>query len=170
VNVLMFTAHAEGINTIFRELSPEVETRVIQVDPSSVGSIFRVRKCLERGELVAILADRMEPGDQSRSSAVTLLGSPVELPHAPFLLAHLLRVTAVLVFGLREGPGRYTVYCEELAVETEEPRNRTRTRHDREAQLEQLLTAYAARLEHYCKRYPLQWFNFFDYWRDEESP
>jgi predicted LPLAT superfamily acyltransferase len=165
VNVLMFTAHAPRINAVFRDLSPEVEARVIRARPDSIQAVFEIRSCLERGELVAILGDRVEPGDRRRTSRVPFLGDSVELPQAPFLLAHLLGCPVMLMLALRTGAGRYQVHAEQLAERVRLPRERT----DREKQVAEQLTAYAARLEHYCTRYPYQWFNFFDYWGDEES-
>ena len=47
---------------------------MIHVDPGSVESVFEVRRCLARGEHVAILGDRIEPGDRHRSSRVPLPG------------------------------------------------------------------------------------------------
>jgi len=158
VNVLMFTANATRINAILGELSPEVEARVIRVSPDSVQAVFEVRRCLERGELVAILADRVEPTDRGRTSRVGFLDGEVELPQAPVLLAHLLGCPLFLMVGLRRGAGRYEVFAESLAERVRLPRR------DREASVAALLGAYAARLEQYCIRYPLQWFNYFDYW------
>ena len=163
VNVLMFTANAQRINQIFRELSPEVETRVIHVDPRSVESVFEVRRCLARGEHVAILGDRIEPGDRHRSSRVPFMGGEVELPQAPFLLASLLGCPVLMVVALRRGPQRYEIFTEQLAERVELPRR------GREAAVAELLTRYAARLEHYCERAPYEWFNFFDYWGDDPS-
>ena len=161
VNVLMFTANAERINTLFRELSPDMDARVIRVDPDSIDSVFTIRKCLQRGELVAILGDRIEPGDQNRTARIPLLGDSVELSQAPFLLAALLDCPVLMVLALREGAGRYSVFAEKLADRVRLPRR------EREKGAAELMTAYAARLESYCKRYPFQWFNFFDYWQDE---
>ena len=160
VNVLMFTVNAQRINQIFRELSPEVETRVIHVDPGSVESVFEVRRCLARGEHVAILGDRIEPGDRRRSSRVPFLGGEVELPQAPFLLASLLGCPVLLVVALRRGPQRYQIFTEVLAERVDLPRR------GRQAAVGALLTRYAARLEHYCQRAPYEWFNFYDYWGD----
>jgi predicted LPLAT superfamily acyltransferase len=162
VNVLMFTDNAARINTILGELSPEIEARVIRVSPGSVQAVFEVRRCLERGEIVAILADRVEPMDRGRTSRVDFLDGQVELPQAPVLLAGLLGCPLFLMLGLRRGPGRYEVFAEPLAERVRLPRLQ------REAAVTALLSAYAARLEHYCVRNPLQWFNFFDYWG--ESP
>ena len=148
VNVLMFTVNAQRINQIFRELSPEVETRVIHVNPASVESVFEVRRCLARGEHVAILGDRIEPGDRHRSCRVPLLGGEVLLPQAPFLLASLLGCPVLLVVALRRGPQRYEVFTEQLAERVSLPRK------GREAAVRELLTTYAARLEHHCQRAP----------------
>ena len=160
VNVLMFTANAPRINAILGELSPEAQTRVIRVSPDAVQAVFEVRRCVERGELVAILADRVEPADRGRTSRVGFLGGEVELSQAPVLLAHLLGCPLFLMLGLRRGPGRYEVFAEPLA-------ERVRlARREREAGAAALLSTYASRLEHHCIRNPLQWFNFFDYWGD----
>jgi len=161
VNVLMFTVNAQRINQIFRELSPEVETHVIHVDPGSVESVFEVRRCLARGEHVAILGDRIEPGDRHRSSRVPFLGGEIELPQAPFLLASLLGCPVLLVVALRRGPQRYQIFTEQLAERVQLPRR------GREAAVRELLTTYAARLEHHCQRAPYEWFNFYDYWGDD---
>jgi predicted LPLAT superfamily acyltransferase len=161
VNVLMFTANAERINTLFRELSPDMDTRVIQVDPASIDSVFEIRACLRRGELVAILGDRIEPGDQNRAVRIPFFGDSVKLSEAPYLLAALLDCPVLMILAFREASGRYSVYAEKLADRVCLPR------HEREKGVSELLDAYVARLEFYCKQRPLQWFNFFDYWGDE---
>jgi predicted LPLAT superfamily acyltransferase len=160
VNVLMFTANAPHINQILRELSPEIETHVITVDPESVQAVFEVRRCLARGEHVAILADRIEPGDRRRASRVPFLGGQALLPQAPFLLASLLGCPVLLVAALRRGPQRYQVFTEVLAEKVQLPRL------GREEGVRALLTSYAERLEHYCQRAPYEWFNFYDYFSD----
>jgi len=161
VHVLMFTAHAQRINTIFRELSPDVELKVIEIDPNSVRTAFTIRECVRRGELVSILADRVEPGDLSRSSRVPFLGGTIELPQAPFLLATILSCPVLLMLAFRTGPERYDVFTEKLTEGLRLPQR------DRDKGVNELLTAYAGRLEHYCTKYPYQWFNFYDYWEDE---
>jgi predicted LPLAT superfamily acyltransferase len=162
VNVLMFTANAERINRVLRELAPEIEDQVISVDPASVQTVFTIRERLRRGEHVAILADRIEIGARDRALQVPLLGGLVELPQAPILLAGLLGCPLVSIVALREGPGRYQVHLDVLAERVRLPRR------DRTAAVAALLTSYARRLEHHCLAFPYQWFNFFDYWGDAE--
>jgi len=163
VHALMFTAHAERINRILDELSPDVELRMIESDPNSLKAVFEIRERVQRGELVSILADRAQPGEVGRTTETVFLGTPVEIPQSPFLLAGLLGCPVLLMLAFQTGPGRYDVFTEQLTEGVQFPRE------EREKGVSELSTAFAARLEHYCERYPYQWFNFYDYWGDDKS-
>lgn len=159
VNVLMYTAHAPKINEIFKELSPDIDVRVIEADPSGVGTALRVRACVERGEWVAILADRVEPSDRNRTLRVDFLEGSAVLPESPFLLPVVLGCPALMIVALRAGKRRYEVFAEPILEEGAPPRGAARTTRARE-----LASTYARKLEGYCARAPLQWFNFYDFW------
>ena len=158
VNVLMYTANAPLINSVISELSPDADTRVITADPHSVQAVFAVRECLRRGEHVAILGDRVEPGKKSRVTTVSMLGGNVPLPQAPVLLAAALGCPLMLMVALSDGSGHYRVFAEPLAESVKLPRA------GRDAAIKELLEAYSARLEYFCTQAPYQWFNFYDYW------
>lgn len=162
VNVLMYTRHAPRINAIFRQLSPEGQIRVIEAGPHCMDTVLRIRSCIERGEMVAMLGDRVEPSDRGRTCRVTLLGGAVEIPGTPYLLAALLGCPIFFMVALREKGGSYRVFAEVLSEHVEVGRGE-RDKHTRE-----LAAAYAGRLEYYCLSAPTQWFNFFDYWGDSE--
>lgn len=162
VNVLMFTEHAERINRVFRELSSEAGANLIPVLPGSVHAVFEIRERLRRGEVIAVLGDRIEAGDRGRSVAVPFLGDLVELPKSPFLMAALLGCPVVFMGALRKGRGRY-----EVRVETLVEKMVSSPRSEREAMTQKLLHDYAACVESQCVREPYQWFNFFDYWADD---
>lgn len=163
VNVLMHTRHAPRINAVFRRLSPDVQMRVLAADAGAAETVLRIRACLERGELVAMLGDRVEPGDRGRTARVALLGAPVELPTAPYDLAAVLGRPLLFMVALREGSARYRVYAEALAEGGAPPRA------EREKRVRELAAAFAARLERFVLVAPYQWFNFYDYWGDAEA-
>jgi predicted LPLAT superfamily acyltransferase len=160
VNVLMFTRNAPLINSFFQKLSPDTEVRVIQADASSLDTVLKIRACIGRGELVAMLGDRVEPGDRGRSCRVSLLGGAIALPTAPYLLAGLIGCPLFFMVALREPGGSYRVTAEVLAEKVEFVRG------ERDKQVRELAEAYAGRLEHYCAIRPYQWFNFFDFWEE----
>ncbi len=161
VKVLMFTQNAQKINRIFNELSPEMETRVINLDPGSIRSVFDIKACVERGEFVALLGDRVGVGEHKRISRVPFLGAMAPFPQGPFLLASTLQCAVVLMIGLRVNNGTYEAFAEPLADRVVLPRMR------RDKTLDELVGNYAKRLEEYCFKAPYQWFNFYDFWGDD---
>jgi hypothetical protein len=40
---------------------------MIQLDPTSINSVFAIKACIERGEFVALLGDRVGIGDEKRT-------------------------------------------------------------------------------------------------------
>ena len=161
VNVVMFTSNAPRINAFFRLLSPDAEVRVLPGDADPASTALRIRSCVERGELVAILGDRMEAGDRGRSCRVPFLGDPAEIPTAPYWLAAVLGCPLFFMVALRADASTYRVFAEVLSEGAKPGRG------EREKHVEELAAAYARRLEHYCLEEPLQWFNYYDYWRED---
>ena len=157
VNVIMYSVNAERINAAFEELDPDSKVRIIDLDPNSTKASFAVRQCIERGEFVAVLADRLLPRARSRVAHAMFLGDLAAFPQGPFMLASVLRVPVILTIALRRGPWAYDAYLERPSRGTDRPRGR----------VQKQIEHFAARLEHYCLMAPEQWFNFYDFWRQE---
>lgn len=163
LNVVMFTAHAERINRFFEQLDPTSRVRVLHMDPGSVRTAFEIKACLDRGELVGILADRVPAGGRERPVWVDFLGSPAPFPLSPFLLACLLGYPAFLSLCVRTGSGCYETVVEPLGAPGPLPRR------ERAGAAEALARAYVRGLEAACLRHPTQWFNFYDVWARSED-
>ena len=164
VNVVMFTRHAERINGLLRRLDPASAVRVIHVEPAAPDTALRLRACVERGEFVALLGDRVGHSARARFARAPFLGREAVFPVGPFLLAASLGCPLIFIVGLRRGEARYEVFAETLADRIP-PAPRLRAQS-----LPGLVHRYAARLEAYCLRAPYQWFNFYDFWGEEPVP
>jgi len=164
VNVLMFTAHADRINAFFARLDPRSRVRVLPIDPDSVQTAFAVRRCVEQGEFVGILADRVPPGGRGRTEAVRFLGREAAFPTAPFELAALLGCPLLLCLCLRTGDARYEAIAHTLYEGGRLPPAA------RAGRARELLEAYVSELEAGCRRAPYQWFNFYDFWGSAGAP
>jgi predicted LPLAT superfamily acyltransferase len=131
---------------------------VIQLDPGSIRSIFEIKACIDRGEFVGILGDRIGPGEHGRVATASFLGCPAPFSLGPFLLAGLLGCPVLLSLCLRTGDARYETVVKPLTQGEVVPRA------EREKRARELLEAYARSLEEACCRAPRQWFNFYDFW------
>ena len=158
LNIVGHFENARMINALLERLDPNIAARVLHVGRDPISFAMRISERLERGEMVAILADRV--GLNDKHVAVDFFGARAEFPTGPFLLASVLKCPVYLVFGLYHAPNRYELFCEPFADRIELPRA------DRNAALRGVVQRYAQRLELYARKAPDNWFNFHDVWRE----
>ena len=134
------------------------------------GSMLQVKECLDRGEVVGILADRIYAGEATQNLA--FMGYPARFSLSPFRLARVTGAPVLSVFGLFRGGRRYEIVFESLAERVEHDRDeRTNISSTpslmsppRPTSLSNCLAAYVGSLERHARQYPYNWFNFYDYW------
>ena len=162
VNVMVLTSHAENFNKVLKQLNPDSTLNLIQVTELNPATSMLLQQKIEAGELVVIAGDRTSPNTQGRVMYAPFMGQDAAFPQGPFILAGLLDCPVFLMFCLRE-QGRYRVHLEHFAETLKGPRA---GRMDR---LQQAVNRYSERLEYFARREPLQWFNFFDFWRKDSE-
>lgn len=162
LTVLMHTKHAQKFNRLMQEHASESQLDILQVTEITPATAMMLSERIERGEFIAIAGDRVAVNHPENSLIVDFLGEQAQLPSGPFTLATILRAPLISLFCVCEGK-RFGIYFEKLSEAVQVPRK------IRDAHLNRLAQTYAAQLEGHCRRQPLQWFNFFDFWRMGES-
>ena len=162
ITLLVHTRHAENYARLLRRFRPEAAFNALQVTEVTPATILTLKETVDRGGWVAIAGDRTPVEGGERTSRARFLDHDAAFPQGPYIIAHLLGCPVYLMFCLRED-GRYRVYFERFAERIELPRR------DKEAALAVHAQRYARRLEAYCLRDPLQWYNFFDFWAEARA-
>ncbi|MEO8779187.1 MAG: acyltransferase, partial [Rhodanobacter sp.] len=157
LRVVLDKQKTPAMTELLEALAPDVGAHVIDAAQDGTTVALAMAEACQRGEVVAMLADRGRGREVLRRAE--LLGSPAPFPVSPWLLAHTLRVPVVLCFGLYLGGNRYRLVFEPFSDRVEIPR------HDRGPALDALILRYAQRLEHYIHVAPYNWFNFYDFWQ-----
>ncbi|AZB23848.1 lipid A biosynthesis acyltransferase [Chryseobacterium bernardetii] len=111
--------------------------------------IFEINQALSNNELICFTGDRYFEG--SKFLEADLLGKSAKFPAGPFLIASRLGVPVVYVYVMKEKNLHYHLY----ARVAQNIKNRDS---------QGLLQSYVQNLETMIKKYPLQWFNYFDFW------
>ncbi len=155
VHALMYTKHAMMMKKLFHGIKGVAHLNVIDLENMDIDKMLMMREFVSRGEHIGILADRPAANAEERVEYVDFLGSPAPFPVGPWQLAGFLKAPVLLIFGICTGHEKYEIFCEEFI-----PIQNSRGKTD----LSATVGAYASRLEHYCKNYPLQWFNFYKFW------
>ena len=162
VTALVHTKHAENFNRLIRDLNPENQVELLQVSDFDIHMALRLRDKISRGEFIFIAGDRTPVSSTSRVVEVPFLGGNAPFPFGPFLLAYLLKCPAGSIFCLKTDKGFDLMFHDLPPLEGV-------SRHNRDNAIKQAVTIYAALLEAYCQQYPLQWFNFFDFWGEDSQ-
>jgi predicted LPLAT superfamily acyltransferase len=163
LHIVADARNAARFQSTLSRFAPADKLRFIDAGGSAAQLALEVRAAVGRGELVAIMADRVSG---PRTVAAPFFGRQAYFPAGPFLLAAVLGCPVYLAFGLYFAPRRYQLHCEPLADAIRLPAARA----DRSAALAGVVAAYATRLEHYCRLAPDNWFNFFDFFAPPDPP
>jgi predicted LPLAT superfamily acyltransferase len=156
LNVLVHTAHADRFNRILR-MAGATDLQLIQVTHLNASAALILKERVDRGEWVVIAGDRV-PVHGGRTVDVRFFGGVAPLPMGPYVLAALLECPVYLLFCLRRA-GRNWIYFERFATRIQWRRS------ERDAVIGEAAQRFAQRLEHYLRLEPLQWFNFYSFWR-----
>ncbi len=158
INVLLHNKHAQKFNQLLKQTNDNSQLNLIQVTEITAATSMLLKDKIDGGELVIIAADRTLASNRQRATKVTFLGAEALIPQGPFILAALLKCPVYTVFCLKQ-QGKHVIYFDPFSDCLKFPRK------TREQAMQQIIQRYAERLQAYCLKEPLQWFNFFDFWR-----
>jgi predicted LPLAT superfamily acyltransferase len=165
INMVMHVDDSAQLGKLITSAQESLPYKVIPL--GRPGSMLRVKECLDRGEVVGILADRIYADEATER--VSFLGSPARFSLSPQRLARITGAPVVAVYGLFHGGRRYEIVFESLEPRVETARTGTGTTTSaavaaNAVSLQSSLTAYVESLERQARRCPYNWFNFYDYW------
>jgi len=158
MTILVHTRHAVRFNQVLREVCPGAALNVLEVTEIGPETAIALQALVAQGGWVVIAGDRTPVGGHGRVSRVPFFGRLAPLPQGPWILAALLGCPVRLLFCLRQGKG-WQLEIEDFAERVVLPRG------SREAAMTEYAARYSARLEAFARRAPMQWYNFFDFWR-----
>lgn len=163
INVLMHTAHAEMFNRMIAVFSPGAPVRAIPVTTVGADTAMLLSQAVERGEWVILTGDRVPVTESGRTVDVPFLGEPAPFPQGPYVLGSILKVPAYLLFCVRGRKG-FDVHFSKFADRIVLPRQ------DRLEAIRGYAEAFSEALEAAVAKEPLQWFNFYPFWRTAPKP
>ncbi len=165
VNMVMHVDDSARLGSLMLGKRSALPYKVIAL--GQPGAMLQVKECLDRGEVVGILADRVYGNEATQS--LPFLGSAARFSLSPFRLARITGAPVLSVFGLRHSDRHYEIGFEALADRVDDPGSKTALPPSsatvNAVSLERCLAAYVESLERQARRCPYNWFNFYDYWK-----
>ncbi|HPS63577.1 MAG TPA: hypothetical protein PLK82_10985 [Bacteroidales bacterium] len=156
IHIILFDAEHRRIKGYLSDvLNRNVNFIVIRDDFSH---LLEIRQAFENKEIVAMHGDRFIEGN--RTVTLDFLGKPAAFPISAVNLAARFRVPVSFVFAVKESLSHYHFYATPLHHATFTTRLK-----EREENFRGLLTVYISKFEEIVRQYPLQWFNYYDFWK-----
>lgn len=152
INIVMFDAEHRQIKEVLEDNAEGGDDfKIIAVNEDPLGAMLKIKNALDGGEYVCFNGDRWV--DRNSAVEARLAGAAALFPSGPFKIASRCRVPVVFYYAVREKGRTYRFIFDEAAA-------------GGRCRQEELLARYTESLERIMERYPRQWFNFFDFWKD----
>lgn len=148
VNVVMYDEEHQQIKAQLEKHGGERKFNIIPIK-DDISHVFLISKALLNKELVCIHGDRFREG--MRTLKHGFLGAEAQFPYGPFAIAAKFDVPKAFVYGFKTGTYGYQFYCTKPIEGKMAP--------------ELLLEKYVDELANKVRKYPNQWFNFYDFWK-----
>ena len=153
LNALVFAGETTTVMENRQRLLSQNNISMIPVK-DDLSHLFALNAALDNGEIVSMPADRVF-GSQ-KNAECTFFGAKARFPLGAFAMAVQKEVPVLAVFVMKEGYKKYHAYvreilCDKLATKRE--------------QMNLMAQNFATQLEDIVRRYPTQWFNYFDFWK-----
>lgn len=157
-NALVFSGEAATVMENRVRMFSGNNIRLIPVS-DDMSHVFEVNNALGDGEVVSLPSDRVF--GSPRTVDVSLLGGKVKLPYGPYSMAVQREVPVVTLFVMKEATYRYHVYIKRLD-------DRGDDGLPTKKKVVALANRFTKELEVILKKYPEQWFNYYEYWHEGE--
>jgi len=157
INSLIFGGEAREVQ---RNRSAILENNNVRLVPvtEDMSHIFLLNEALGNGEMVNMPCDRAF--GSNKTVECRFLNGKADFPIGAFALARQFDVPVIALFVLKISAMQYRIHIRRI----EAPQAAATRREEMEA----MARHFAQTLENIVLRYPEQWFNFYNFWKDED--
>ena len=153
-NAVVFAGESETIQASRRHTLSQNHIHIIPMS-SDMSHVFAISAALERGEIVSIAGDRVF--GSPRTVTCRFFDAEAPFPLGPFALAAQRSLPVLLICVMKDGLKHYQVNITRLDEGIAEGPIRERAKV--------LAQRYASALEGVVRKYPNQWYNYFEFWK-----
>jgi predicted LPLAT superfamily acyltransferase len=157
IHIILFDAEHQRIKGYLSDVmsNRNVSFIVIRDDFSH---LLEIKQALANKEIIAMHGDRFIEGN--KTILLEFMGSAAAFPIGPINMAAKFNVPVSFVFAVKESRSHYHFYATPLTTVAFSTNQKQREDNFRRA-----LEIYVAKFEEILFKYPLQWFNYYDFWK-----
>jgi predicted LPLAT superfamily acyltransferase len=162
INALVYSGETEIVRQNRDKVLKNNNIHLIPV-AEDMSHLFAVHAALQRGEAVSMSADRSL--GSPKSVTCDFYNGKADFPVGAFALATHFGVEVLAVFVMKESCKRYRVYVRPVKSGIAPDAVPDVASAKREA-TERYVRSFAKELEAIVRKYPTQWFNYYEFWKE----
>jgi len=159
INVLMLDAEHQKIKNFVSDVLSNKDVNIIPIQ-NDYTHIVPISEALINKELIAMAGDRFI--EESKVYEVDFMGKKAKFPSGPFYLAARFGVPVTFAFAMKETKNHYHFYATEPEMV-----KRFKDPIEQDKELKRFVEKYAKEFERILRMYPLQWFNYYQFWKTQ---
>ncbi|MDR0395016.1 MAG: lysophospholipid acyltransferase family protein [Tannerella sp.] len=158
INSMIFGGEAKEVQKYRSEVFAGNNVRLIPVS-EDMSHIFLINEALTNGEMLTMPCDRTF--GSGKTVECDFLNAKAHFPVGAFILALQYNVPVIAMFVLKVTASLYRIHV--LPVPVPQCENKRE-------QINEMTRSFAKILEDIVRKYPEQWFNFYNFWKNENVP
>ena len=159
VHVIMLDAEHQKIKTLIGKNTEERSFNVIPIK-NDMSHLALIKKAFENNEFVAMHGDRFLDG--AKYFNCEFMGKKADFPTGPFYMAMKYGIPITFVSAAKETNTHYHFFATEPKIFKNFGKPKMR-----DEEIKKILQLYISNLEELIYKYPLQWFNYYDFWNSK---
>lgn len=147
MHIVMKESTQQNISNLERSFNRHnnQSVHIIDLNQGNMAVNIQIANAISRKEIVAMMVDRV--ADKNKTVDVMFFGSHVKINKNPFDIAFRIKKTLVAIFIIRIKDRNYNLLFREIKPDT----------------IDNMAQNYMILLEDILRKYPQQWFNFFNF-------
>ncbi|MDR2972650.1 MAG: lipid A biosynthesis (KDO)2-(lauroyl)-lipid IVA acyltransferase [Bacteroidales bacterium] len=160
INVLVFGGETKEIMENRSKLFNSNNICIIPVFDDNISHIFAVKEALSEGEAVSMTCDRNLGSTKCVKSE--FLSGNADFPIGAFTLAAHFNVPVIAIFMMKKSVSNYNIYVKPISYEDD-------GKISKKEKAIRLTHKYVKELDAIVRKYPEQWFNFYEFWKEHSD-
>ena len=156
MHIVMYDGEAEKIKDYLASISEKHSAQIILIK-KDLSHIYAIQEALAKNSFVCMHADRFLEGNKTLPAL--FMNETALFPAGPFLLARSFQVPVSFVFAMKDSLRNYHFYAGTSKVYS----------GPKESAIAEMLSDYCMSMENIIRKYPLQWYNYYDFWAAPDS-
>ena len=153
IHIIMFDGEQEKIKEYLDNITGKKSINIIFIK-NDLSHIYEISDAFSNNELVCMHADRFLEGSKTMTN--DFLGEKARFPMGPFILASKFKVPVSYVFAVKENNLHYHFFASKI---------KNYDNVEKPVVMEKMLSEFAIEMEEKIKKYPEQWFNYYNFWQ-----